>query len=300
MVYISFDPIYRHDLPPGHRFPMDKYELIPEQLIYEGWVDRENFFSPGILLLEDILEVHSSEYWEDLQNLRLQESHIRKIGFPLSQKLIDREVRIAQGTLEGSIQALKNGIAYNVAGGTHHAFSHRGEGFCILNDQALAARHLLRMGRAKKILIVDLDVHQGNGTASIFQHEPRVFTFSMHGQNNYPFHKEVSDKDIGLPDRISDKEYLDLLNRNLDEILDGFEPDFIFYQAGVDILETDTLGKLSISPWGCQQRDKKVISEAYKRGIPLMVCMGGGYSRKIQDIVSAHCNTFKLGMDYFG
>jgi len=279
---------------------MEKYELIPAQLLHEGIVDPENFFTPNLLSEDEILGTHSPDYWNELTNLSLSPAHIRKIGFPLSKSLIERETRIAKGTLEGSLKALENGIAFNIAGGTHHAFTNRGEGFCILNDQAIAANHLLRSQKSHRILIVDLDVHQGNGTAEIFRNEDRVYTFSMHGQNNYPFHKERSNRDIGLIDGISDFEYLKLLNENLDEILNTFYPDFIFYQAGVDILSTDSLGKLNISPEACKLRDKKVISEAYHRGIPLMICMGGGYSPRIQDIVNAHCQTFKIGVDYFG
>jgi acetoin utilization deacetylase AcuC-like enzyme len=300
LIYIAFDPIFKHELPKGHRFPMDKYELIPAQLLHEGIIQPENLFAPGKLNEKEILSTHTEAYWNSLVNLSLSESEIRKIGFPLSKTLIEREICIAKGTLEGSLRAMDHGIAFNIAGGTHHAFSYKGEGFCLLNDQAIAAQCLIQAGTAKKILMVDLDVHQGNGTAEIFSKEERVYTFSMHGQNNYPFHKEQSDRDIGLRDQIRDEEYLSILDRNLGEILEQFLPDFIFYQAGVDILDTDALGKLKVSAWGCRQRDQRIIELAYKKGIPMMVCMGGGYSPKIQDIVQAHCNTFRLGMDYFG
>jgi len=300
MVYIAFDPIYKHPLPEGHRFPMEKYELIPQQLMHEGLAGKENFFSPGTLTREEILQTHTTEYWESLTRLDLSDSEIRKIGFPLSEQLIRREVCIAKGTLEGSYFSLEHGIAYNVAGGTHHSFTYKGEGFCILNDQALAANILLNRGLVKKVLFVDLDVHQGNGTAEIFKQDNRVFTFSMHGAGNYPFHKEKSDLDIGLPDQIGDEAYMQLLNFHLDILLEREKPDFIFYQAGVDILATDKLGRLKISREGCQNRDRKVISEAWKRKIPIMVSMGGGYSPNIRDILEAHINTFRVGLDYFG
>jgi acetoin utilization deacetylase AcuC-like enzyme len=183
---------------------------------------------------------------------------------------------------------MKHGVALNVAGGTHHAFANRGEGFCLLNDFGVAANYLLKKGLAHKILIIDLDVHQGNGTASLFEKEPRVFTFSMHGAHNYPFHKEKSDLDIGLNDGTDDKLYLSLL-----------QPDFTFYLSGVDILSTDKFGKLKVSIAGCKQRDEMVFSQLKAKGIPCVVAMGGGYSPDIKTIVEAHCNTFRVAKDIY-
>jgi acetoin utilization deacetylase AcuC-like enzyme len=187
----------------------------------------------------------------------------------------------------------------NIAGGTHHAFTYKGEGFCLLNDIAIAARYLLDEGLVKQILVVDLDVHQGNGTAQIFKYESRVFTFSMHGQNNYPLHKEQSDLDIGLADFTNDDFYLNTLRINLDLLMDQERPDFIFFLSGVDILETDKLGKLSVSREGCKERDRIVLQAAKQSGIPLVASMGGGYSTDFRDIIEAHANTFRLAQEIF-
>ena len=235
-----------------------------------------------------------STYWEDLKNLSLDAKMIRKIGFPLSEQLILRETIISQGTIDCSVYALKYGVSMNVAGGTHHAFSDKGEGFCLLNDVAIASNYLLENGLAKKILVVDLDVHQGNGTAEIFRNNSQVFTFSMHGKENYPLHKEVSDLDIELKTHTKDEEYLEILFTILPKLIDEQKPDFIFYISGVDILETDRLGKLNISLQGCYRRDEFVLEQVKKHDLPVVISMGGGYSPKIIDIIEAHCNTFRL------
>ncbi|MCC7467489.1 MAG: histone deacetylase, partial [Saprospiraceae bacterium] len=191
------------------------------------------------------------------------------------------------------------GCSMNIAGGTHHAFADRGEGYCCFNDQAVASNWLLKEGLAQRILIVDLDVHQGNGTAKIFEHEPRVFTFSMHGERNYPVRKEKSNLDIGLPDGMEDEAYLQILRETLPRLLDEFQPDFVFYQSGVDILETDKLGRLNISRDGCRERDKVVFSLCKQHRLPVVASMGGGYSPRIADIVEAHANTFRVAQEVF-
>jgi acetoin utilization deacetylase AcuC-like enzyme len=290
----AFHPCYAHPLPDGHRFPMLKYELIPEQLIYEGSITPDQLFEPGMPSLSSLLAVHDQSYLDKLFQLSLSKSEERKTGFPLSKELILREQRIMQGTVECALIALEKGFALNIAGGTHHAFRDRGEGFCLLNDLAIAAQYLLDRGLRKRILIVDLDVHQGNGTASIFQKENRVFTFSMHGEHNYPLQKEKSDLDIPLPDGCSDAQFLGLLNYHLPKVVDQFQPDFIFYQSGVDILETDKLGRMKVSLEGLKERDRIVVNIAQKNQIPLTGAMGGGYSEDIRIIVEAHCNLFRL------
>jgi acetoin utilization deacetylase AcuC-like enzyme len=299
MLKIAFDPIYAHPLPEGHRFPMLKYELIPAQLLHEGIITKENLFSPGLLFEDIILKTHEQEYWRQLRDLTLPVKEQRRIGFPLSARLIEREMSIARGTIDGCLFALENRIAFNVAGGTHHAGSNWGEGFCMLNDQAIAANYLLDIGLSKSILIIDLDVHQGNGTAQIFENEPRVFTFSMHGDKNFPFRKERSDLDIPLADGVEDEEYLDILKRILPELIRRQQPDFIFYLAGVDILSTDKLGKLALSKDACKERDRFVLGQCISNNIPVQVSMGGGYSPQIKDIVDAHCNTFKTAADLY-
>jgi acetoin utilization deacetylase AcuC-like enzyme len=297
--YIAFDPIYAHPLPDGHRFPMLKYELIPQQLLHEGAMEAHHFVSPEIVADEWVLTTHHADYFFRLKNGQLTYQEERRIGFPYSSALVERELRIAKGTIDGSLFALEHGIAFNVAGGTHHAGSNWGEGFCMLNDQAIAANYLLSNKLANRILIVDLDVHQGNGTAEIFQNEDRVFTFSMHAEHNFPFRKERSDLDIGLADGISDTEYLSILEQNLLPLLDNFAPDFVFYLSGVDILATDKLGKLAISKVGCKARDLLVISACKARNIPVQVSMGGGYSPDIKDIVDAHCSTYKVAAELY-
>ncbi len=299
MLKIAHSPIYQHPLPEGHRFPMLKYELIPEQLLYEGTCTLENFFSPNPVDEKWILRTHSKTYWDDLKNLRLDAKMIRKIGFPLSEQLILRETIITQGTIDCSVGAIKYGISMNAAGGTHHAFTDRGEGFCLLNDVAIASNYLLDNRLATKILVIDLDVHQGNGTAEIFFNEPHVFTFSMHGKENYPLHKETSDLDIELKTYTKDDEYLALLFETLPKLIKEQKPDFLFYISGVDILATDKLGKLSVSIQGCYRRDEFVFEQAIKHKLPIVVSMGGGYSPKITDIIEAHCNTFRLAEKMF-
>lgn len=300
MVHIAYDPIYAHPLPEGHRFPMLKYELIPAQLLHEGSITPAQIFAPQPCAEDIILLTHDSGYWHDLQQLSLTPSHIRRIGFPLSEKLVQREIVIAQGTIDCALLAMQHGAALNVAGGTHHAFANRGEGFCLLNDMAIAANYLLHQQLAKQILIVDLDVHQGNGTASIFAEEPRVFTFSMHGGHNYPFIKEKSDLDVPLPDGIGDEDYLQILQQHLQQLLNSVQPDFIFFLSGVDVLSTDKFGKLNLSMAGCLQRDAMVLQACKQHRIPCCIAMGGGYSPDIKHIVEAHCNTFRTAIDLFG
>ena len=232
-------------------------------------------------------------------NLTLDAKAQRKIGFPLSAELIERELRIAQGTISGCVKAFETGVAFNIAGGTHHAFTNRGEGFCMLNDQAIAANYLLDQKLDSKILIIDLDVHQGNGTAEIFQNNPNVFTFSVHGQTNYPFKKEVSDLDIGLPNGTADDDYLKIIHEYVPQLINREKPDFIFYLSGVDILESDKLGNLSVSVDGCKKRDEIVLSNCKKFEIPVQVSMGGGYSPEIKIIIEAHTNTYRVAADLF-
>jgi acetoin utilization deacetylase AcuC-like enzyme len=299
MLKIAWSPIYKYELPEGHRFPMLKYELLPEQLLYEGTVTSANFFHPDPLPEQIALRTHTKDYWEKLTSVRLSEREIRAIGFPVNEKFVERGRHIANGTIQCARFALEHGCALNVAGGTHHAYADRGEGFCCFNDQAVAANFLLDNDLARKILIVDLDVHQGNGTAHIFRDEPRVFTFSMHGERNYPLRKEKSDLDIGLPDGMDDEPYLTILKETLPRIAEEFQPDFIFYQSGVDVLASDKLGRLGLTREGCRQRDHIVLSFCKKNRIPLAVSMGGGYSPRIADIVEAHANTFRVAQELF-
>lgn len=311
---IAFHPIYKHPLPAGHRFPMEKYDLLPQQLLLEGTASKSDFFEPSKECdAVDVLRVHAQDYLDNLLQGTLDPRAARKLGFPLSDALVSRELRIAQGTIEGCLKAMQHGVALNIAGGTHHAFTGHGEAFCLLNDQAIAARYLQANGLAEKILIVDLDVHQGNGTAQIFQGDDSVFTFSMHGASNYPFKKEQSDLDIAMPDGTDDHAYLQELRHTLPDLIAQEKPDFIFYLCGVDVLATDKLGKLGMTIAGCRERDVFAFSAFAKaeqtqaklrslkrtsNRIPVQCSMGGGYSPEIKTIIEAHANTFRAARDF--
>jgi len=299
MVKIAYHKMYAHPLPKGHRFPMLKYELIPEQLLHEGTITRDNLFAPQPCPEEVVLWTHDKIYLDKLIHQTLAASEQRKIGFPQSPQLTLRELVITQGTIDCCHYAMQYGVALNVAGGTHHAYADRGEGFCLLNDMAVAANYLLKKDRAKQILIIDLDVHQGNGTAKLFQHEPRVFTFSMHGAHNYPFHKEQSNLDIPLKDGTNEQTYLSILSETLPALIKKVEPDFAFFLSGVDILDTDRYGKLKVTIDGCKQRDYFVFTLLKRYHIPVAVAMGGGYSPDVRSIVEAHCNTFRIAVDLY-
>lgn len=298
MLKVAWSADYVLPLPPGHRFPMSKYDVLPQQLLYEGTLCEENFFSPTPVVERWILHTHDTAYWHRLKNLLLTDKEMRRVGFPLTRDLVHREITIGHGTILCAEFALQHGVAMNIAGGTHHAFTNRGEGFCLLNDIAMAANYLLQKKLVKKILIVDLDVHQGNGTAQIFKNDERVFTFSMHGANNYPLQKEISDLDIGLPDFANDSFYLTTLDANLKNLIQQVEPEFIFFQSGVDILDTDKMGRLGVSKAGCKTRDRIVFETARLNQIPIVASMGGGYSDFL-DVIDAHANTYRVAQEVF-
>ena len=299
MLKIAFDKTYIYPLEENHRFPMIKYELIPEQLLREGSCVDDNFFIPKQISDKDALLTHEKDYFDRLVSLSLTKSELRPIGFPMSRELVNREKIISQGTIDSTLYSLKNRISMNIAGGTHHAFKDRGEAFCMLNDQAISANYLIENKLCKKILIIDLDVHQGNGTASIFKGIKNVFTLSFHGKNNYPFKKEDSDFDLALEDGVGDEYYLRKVKEILPRVIDDFEPDFIFYLSGVDIMENDKLGKLSLTLNGCKERDKYVLNLCKTNSIPVQVSMGGGYSLELKNIIEAHSNTFRLAQEIF-
>ena len=291
---VAFHPCYVHPVPENHRFPMEKYDLIYRQLIYEGVVDSADFFEPNFIKYEDLMRVHDADYLEALFQLKIGPREQRVTGFVHNAELIARESRIMEGTRMCAAFALEHKVAMNIAGGTHHAHSNRGEGFCLLNDQAIAAAWLIDSTHFNRVLIIDLDVHQGNGTAQICGKREDIFTFSMHGASNYPLKKEQSDCDVALPDNTSDIDYLNALEQNLDHVLNIFDPEFIFYQCGVDVLATDKLGRLGLSPIGVSLRDEFVFRTIKSLGVPVVCSMGGGYSPSIKDIVDAHVKTFKL------
>ena len=299
MFPIAFHPIYQHPLPEGHRFPMLKYELLPQQLVHEGTASVADFFEPEMCDLAPVLAIHTTTYVNDLLQLTLDTKAARKIGFPLSKELVERELIIAQGTIVGAQKSFDTKVSFNIAGGTHHAFTDHGEAFCLLNDQAITAQFLLNHKLAKKIVIIDLDVHQGNGTAEIFQNNPNVFTFSTHGKTNYPFKKETSDLDIAFDDGTTDDAFLKTIGNIIPKLIETQKPDFIFYLAGVDILTSDKLGKLSCSLEGCKKRDELVFELCAKHQIPIQVSMGGGYSPDIKTIIEAHANTYRVAKSIF-
>ncbi len=299
MLKIAWNHQYAHPLPEGHRFPMEKYSLLPEQLLHEGTIADSNLFNPRRASDEEVLEIHDVGYFKKLKDLKLTRHEERATGFPLSEALVQRELFITGGTIQATEHAMKFGVSANVAGGTHHAYRDRGEGFCLLNDIAVSSAFAKNSLGVQQILVVDLDVHQGNGTAKIFENDPTVFTFSMHGAKNYPHRKEQSDLDIALPDGTGDKEYLHILSETLPRLIDETYPELILFQSGVDVLASDKLGRLGLSIAGCRERDRIVFNLAFRNKIPIVFTMGGGYSEKIATIVEAHANTFRTAQETF-
>ena len=300
MIKIAFSRDYILSLPSTHRFPMQKYELIPAQLLYEQSYDDENLFIPETMDVSVIRRVHDDDYVDRVLKGELNHKEVRRIGFPWSHEIVERELHITYGSIQSAMYALKNGISFNVAGGTHHAFPGHGEGFCIFNDIAVVAKYLLDKQLIQQILILDLDVHQGNGTAFIFQNNSSVFTFSVHGDRNYPLRKQKSDLDIPMDDGITDRAYLHVLEDSLPQLIEQVKPDLVLYQAGVDALNEDKLGKLSLSVQGLKNRDKFVFQTLQNYGIPVAVSMGGGYAKRLRDIVEAHCNTYRIASHFYG
>lgn len=299
-IRIFYSEKYHYPLPDHHRFPIDKYVLTKEQLLHQGIIAEDQLGDPGLVDEESILLVHTSEYWQQVKTLSLPPKMVRRIGLPNTKISVNRARNSVAGTLKAARSALKDGIGMNLAGGTHHAYPDRGEGFSTLNDIAISAKRLLKDRLISKVLIVDLDVHQGNGNAFIFADDPSVFTFSMHGKDNYPLKKEKSDLDIALPTGTEDEEYLKILADTLPRLFKQQQPDLVFFQAGVDVLATDKLGKLSLSKEGCLRRDRLVFKTCADYDVPIATCMGGGYSVRMADIVDAHCNTFAAATETFG
>lgn len=279
-------------LPPEHRFPMAKYRLLRERVAAE-LVPPVQLLEPPAATDAEILRCHDAAYLERVKSGLLTSKEIRKIGFPWSPYLVERSRRSVGGTLAAARSALADGVSVNLAGGTHHAQAGEGQGYCVLNDTAIAARAMQAEGRIRRALIVDCDVHQGNGTAVIFVDDPSVFTFSIHGEKNFPFHKATSDLDIGLPDGVGDAGYLDALATGMRAALDSARPDLIFYLAGADPFAGDTLGRLCLSKDGLLARDRLVLEAGQQAGLPLVVVMAGGYARDVQDIVDIHFQTVR-------
>lgn len=299
MLKIFFGKEYIYELPPGHRFPIAKYELVMQQLLHEGYAIDETIVNPGIASFEQTMLTHTAAYWSKLHQKELSNAEVRKIGLPIHERSVAWARNAAAGAIEAALYAFEKGVGLSLAGGTHHAYADHGEGFCILNDVAVAANFILSKKLAQKILIIDLDVHQGNGTAAIFTGNPNVFTFSMHCVVNYPLVKEKSDWDIPLASHMEDNAYLSILKDALEKLPGLTSPDIVFYVAGVDVLAGDALGRLSLSKQACRHRDEMVLEFCRKSEIPVAITMGGGYSPKIKDIVDAHSATFKTAIDIF-
>jgi acetoin utilization deacetylase AcuC-like enzyme len=280
-------------LPAGHRFPMAKYALLRDRVVESGLGRKGNLQVPRAATDEELESVHDSAFVHRVRKGNLSPQEIRRMGFPWSPELVERSRRSVGGTLEASRAALEDGVAVNLSGGTHHAFPDRAEGFCVFNDVAVAARVMQREGRARRIAVLDLDVHQGNGTAAIFAGDPSVFTLSVHGANNYPFRKEESDLDLELPDFATDDPYLEAVRTGVGTALDTSTPELALFLAGADPFEGDRLGRLRVSKEGLAERDRIVFERCRKGGIPVAVVMSGGYAATIEDAVDIHFGTVR-------
>jgi acetoin utilization deacetylase AcuC-like enzyme len=287
-------------LPPGHRFPMGKYRLLRETLLASGVLRTDELVAADLVDPRTLLHVHTARWVSAVLENRLSEVELRRLGFPWSPELVLRSRASVGGTCAAAARALDDGIGGNLAGGTHHAFPDHGEGYCVFNDIAVSIRALQAEGSIRRALVVDLDVHQGNGTAAVFEGDPDVFTFSMHGERNFPFRKQRSSLDIGLPDGAGDEVYLDGLARHLPRVLEASRPDLLYYQAGVDALAEDTLGRLSLSHAGLEARDAFVLEAARRSGIPVVVTLGGGYARPLEATVRAHIGTYRVARMVWG
>ena len=288
----AYHPDYFVALPPSHPFPMAKYPLLLERLLADGTVRAADLIEPAPASLDDLRLVHTAEYLAALEAGTLEPAAVRRIGVPWSPALWRRSRLAAQGTLEAARAALADGLAANLAGGTHHAFAGHGEGFCVLNDVAVAIRVLQRDGRLRRALVVDLDVHQGNGTAAIFEGDADVFTFSMHGERNYPARKMRSTLDVALADGTGDEEYLELLAGHLADILGRFAPAIVFYLAGVDPVRGDRYGRLALSDDGLRRRDRHVLETCRARGLPVVITIAGGYAPTPARTAELHAHVF--------
>ncbi len=298
MLFAWSSASYMVPLPPGHRFPMAKYGLLKERVIGDGIIPASRVLEPDRAPVEDVRLVHTERYVDDIDGGRLDAAAERKLGFPWSPALVERSYRSVGGTIAASRAALEYGIAINLSGGTHHAFADHGEGFCVFNDVAIAIRALQREQRLARVVVIDLDVHQGNGTNAIFAGDERVFTFSMHGAKNYPFHRVPGCVDIELPDGTGDDAYLEILAAALPNALRSAGAELVVYLAGADILAGDRLGRLSLTQAGMARRDALVLEACREIGLPVAIVLGGGYGARLEDTVDGHVQTVRLAAGY--
>jgi acetoin utilization deacetylase AcuC-like enzyme len=299
-VRVSYSPGYYAPIPDQHIFPMKKFEGLHSYMLEKGIVKPNQIVEPGLIDFGNLCSVHTPEYAFGVWNGTLSKKEIRRMGLPWSKGLAIRSRLAVQGTLNAALMALQDGVAGNLAGGTHHAMPGFGEGFCVYNDVAVAIKVLRQSKWVKNVLVIDCDVHQGNGTAEIFKDEPEVFTFSIHGEKNYPFKKPPSDLDIGLPDKTGDDDYLRILSGALDQIFDKFSPDIVFYLGGIDPLETDHFGRLSLTLKGLEERERIVIECVSSKDIPMVLLLSGGYAPTLNETVRAHALMFEAANEVYG
>ena len=287
-------------LPEGHRFPMVKYSMLRERVAATGICAPGELRAPRAVSNKEILRSHKRGYLRRVVTGTLTGKEVRRIGFPWSERMVERSRRASGGTLGACFAALEDGFAANLAGGTHHAFAHRGEGYCVFNDSAIAARAVQAEGLVERVVVVDTDVHQGNGTAAILHGDPSVFTFSIHGVKNFPFHKEESDLDVALPDSADDSEFLGALEGGLERALEESRAELAIYLAGADPFEDDRLGRLSVTKEGLAERDRLVLESCRERGLPVAVTMAGGYARDVEDTVGIHFQSIERAARLLG
>lgn len=291
---VSYSEGYYAPIPDEHVFPMHKFDGLFKYLTDKEIIPFKNIVQPSLVDVADLMNVHTQRYVDGILKGQLQYKEERRLGLPWSYGLARRSRLAVKGTINAALMALQDGIAGNIAGGTHHSFPDWGEGFCVFNDVAVAIEVLKKSMWINKAMIIDCDVHQGNGNAEYFRNDPDVFTFSIHGQKNYPFKKPPSSYDVGLPDKTGDREYIQALSTAMDYIFSQFKPDIIFYLGGIDILETDHFGRLSITMDGLIERDHLVIENVYNQNIPLVLLMSGGYAPTLQETVEAHSHMYKI------
>ena len=284
-------------LPPDHRFPLAKYALLRQRVQESQIVAPENLLPAPPAADEEILRVHTAEYWQKVVSGGLSAKEIRRIGFPWSPEMVERTRRSVGGSLAACRAALQDGFAAHLAGGTHHAYPDHGEGYCVLNDVAIAARAMQAEGLARHVVIIDCDVHQGNGTAAIFAGDRSVFTFSIHGAKNFPFHKEPSALDIALPDKTGDEGFLEALHEGIHVSLAQARADLAIYIAGADPYEGDRLGRLALTKAGLLERDRLVFEHCQDSGLPVAIVMGGGYARQVEDTAEIQFQTVRLAVE---
>ena len=294
---VSYSPGYYAPIPHEHIFPMGKFEGLYRYVLENEMISSSDIIVPTMVDMANLLSVHTNRYADGIMTGNLGHKELRRLGLPWSEKLAIRSRLAVQGTINAAIMALQDGIAGNLAGGTHHAMADHGEGFCVFNDVAVAVKVLRQSMWARKVLIIDCDVHQGNGTAEILKNNPDIFTFSIHGEKNYPFKKPPSTLDIGMPDGAKDNSYLNTLGDAMDKIFDDFNPDLVFYLGGIDPLETDHFGRLSLTLNGLYNRDRLVIKKVMDENKPLVLLLSGGYGPSLKATVEAHALMYKAALE---